>query len=312
MSDGAIITFTVDPKGIELLKDYAAVAGLSMRDAWIVQGRLLGAELISRTPPFGGKALQRMLTARSPGSQLKDEEIASMSALSIGKRRVEKDIRRVIYGVEQNPETLQLSLSARHKNVTKGANPNETDWGKLQRCEGKQAVRVFATKTGEVYGADLTHWMPNASKSQILDHHNANRGKRGRVTMAGQKTRNVGRWRWLDVMVVKEEVLKAYIAWKQSFVGQGKGGWASGVIRCGGKVAKWVAPHVSAGDVKDNLDTPEAHQGTVSITFINHSRWASNGDPDRVIASSLEGRAKAVEADIKHRLESIWKTGHPF
>lgn len=294
------ITFD-EPDFSRRMMDFADVAVLTVAEAFRIQIRLYCRELIDRTPPFSGKAIRRMVAARE-GAKFTDTEIEDATALAVGKRRVEKDIRKVIYGLEG------AQLSARHMAVSKGANPNASDWGTLQRCEGKQAVRVFATKTGTVCGADLSQWLPNASVAELRAHHRQNRGKRGRVTMTGQKTRDVGRWRWLNVLVVPEKILKQFISQAQRMVGQGKGGWASGFITLGGRMSRsgWVGRHASAGTCEYRSGFAG---GKISVTVTNNSAWASGGDPERIMEAASAGRVRAMEADIKRRIEKRWHTG---
>jgi len=168
---------------------------------------------------------------------------------------------------------------------------------------------VFATKAGEVYGVDLSEWAPDASISQLGAHHQENRTKRGRVTAAGQKTRNIGRWRWLNVLVTKEESVAAFVKANQFMVGQAKGGWAAAFMALGGKMSPkgWIGRHAkSAGACSHNLNETVAN-GNVSIVIVNHSEWASAGDPDRIIAASLEGRSVAMVKDMEHRMDQAWE-----
>lgn len=293
------------------VRDCVAKSGKMMYEGWRDETRLLAGELIKLTPPFTGRKLVRMLAARPLNRfggqpQLSEPEIAEMSALQIGKRRVEKDIRKVIYGLEGPRKGLHISK--RHYSVSKGSNPNETDWGTLQKCQGRQAVRVFATKTGDVYGADLSEWVPNADKSTLQKHHFAQRTKRGRVTTAGQRTRNVGRWKWLNVLVTKEGILRRYVSEAQRMVGQAKGGWARAYMELGGRMSKsgWVGRHAGAGAFL-NGSTPTS----IKFQLINHSAWASGGDQDRIVERAVRARVgrayiRRISSQLKGSIRSIW------
>lgn len=292
------VTFKVHESFGRNIGNYAAACAMRIDEAFRNQCRLLAAELIKRTPPFSGKTIKKIVDSRN--RVLHDPEIEHMSALAVGKRRVELDIRKIIYGLEG------AHLSERHMTVSKGASPNQTDWGTLQKCEGKQAVRLFATKGGTVYGVDQNQWLTDAGISTLQQHHQSNRGKRGRVTTAGQKTRDIGRWKWLNVLVVKEEAVKQFVKFKQGFVGQARGGWAAGFMAMGGKLTKsgWVGKHADSGECHHNLDTSEARRGQPRVTFINNSSWASGGDVENIIEKSLEYRAEAMEEHLKHMYES--------
>ena len=98
---GGMVQFKVDESGFtRAIKDFAAVSLVSFEDAFRTQGRLLAAELMKRTPPFSGKTITKMLAARGAQLGFRDAEIEDMTAFAVGKRRVEKDIRKVIYGVK--------------------------------------------------------------------------------------------------------------------------------------------------------------------------------------------------------------------
>lgn len=281
---------TIDPSFNARIGRWAALKGIEIPEAFKVQAKLLCHELIQRTPPFAGKSIVKMLGAQ--GKVLRETDIEDLSAKKVGERRVEKDIRRVVYGVNG----AQLVGD-------KSKHPNWTDWGVLQRCEDKQAVRIFATKSGEVYGVDTAQWAPQASNEDLAKHHNANRTKRGRVTTAGARTRNVGRWRWLDVIVTKEQRVKSYIREKLKMVGQAKGGWAAGFMKLGGRMSMrgWIGRHSDAGECRAQFGKYQA-----SIEIINRSRWATSGDPDRIIAASLAGRDRALKANIEGILKKNW------
>jgi hypothetical protein len=288
---------TNEPQFSAFVKRFAEAAMISIDDAFHDQTRLLGKELIDRTPPFSGKAIKKMTEAR--GFHLLDD-IEDLTAKKVGERRVEKDIRKVIYGV--NGATMPHSKNPivyKSQNATPVA-----DWGVLQKCQGKPAVRIFATKTGEVYGVDLERFKADATMEDLKAAHEAQRGKRGRVTTAGTRDRVVGRWRWLDVLVTKADILNQYIKKAQAGVGQAKGGWAAGFIGLGGKCATWIKRHSNAGR-GINASTP----GNFSFTFVNESKWASGGDDDRIIEKSLEGREEALKGRIEHELVKRWGEG---
>lgn len=288
---------TNEPQFSAYVKRFAEAAMISIDEAFTEQTRLLGKELIERTPPFSGKAIKKMTEAR--GFHLL-ADIEDLGAKKVGERRVEKDIRKVIYGVSG----AAMPQSA-NPVVYKSQNSKPVqDWGVLQKCQGKPAVRIFAAKTGEVYGVDLERFKANATFEDMRATHQSQRGKRGRVTTAGQRDRVVGRWVWMDVLVTKEALVKQYIAKAIKSVGQAKGGWADGFIKLGGKCATWINRHRKAGQ---GIDSSTA--GHFSFTFINASKWASGGDDQRIIEKSLAGREEALKGRIVHELEKTWGKG---
>jgi hypothetical protein len=301
---GEITITTNEPQFSASVKRFAEAAMINIFDAFWDQTRLLGREMIDRTPPFSGKAIKKMLGAQGKSIGWRDAEIEDLGAKKVGERRVEKDIRKVIYGVSAQAAAPSRDHT-RNPVVYQSQNYRPTqDWGVLQKCQGKPAVRIFATQGGDVFGVDLERFKAEATFDDMRQTHWSQRGKRGRVTTAGQRDRVVGRWVWMDVLVTKEELVKKYIAMAQKGVGQAKGGWVDGFILLGGKCPTWISRHRKAGK-GINASTP----GHFSFTFLNNSKWASGGDPDRIIQKSLAGREEALKGRIVHELEKQWGKG---
>ena len=297
--------FTVRPDFFSSLARVAAVFGKSLPEAFRWQVGMLCGELMKSTPPFSGKLIAKMVaarpvTARGTKPVLNDSQVEGLSALAVGKRRVEKDIRRVIFGIEG------ASLSARQQAMSKSTAGIEG--GTLQKCEGKQAIRVFATKRGEVYGVDLMSFRPDAQLAELQALHERQRGARGRVSLAGMKDRRIGRWHWMETIVTLERSVAAYVKSKCRNVGQARGGWADGYIQMGGRLSPrgWVGYHRRWGGCDHNLDSVEAWTKP-RVHIENRSAWANAGDPDRVIERCIAERERAMEASILHELEEAWK-----
>lgn len=310
-----------------LMVDYAAAAVRGFNIVFRDECRELAGEMSRRTPPFSGRALREMLDASDQRRQIaqatkmgpftsqskfKDDKIENMGALAIGKRRVERDIRRVVYGM-RGAEMPQRQTATQ---VFKGQDSHHSyhmesieDWGAYQKCERQDAIRLFATKSGEVYGIDFQRFKPWATLKEIATTHQEHRGKRGRVTTAGSKDRVVGRWRWLNVLVTKAEAVNAYVKAKQVMVGQAKGGWGAAFLALGGQLSAkgWVGRHAHGNGVPKAGDCEQSLGGTnISITIINRSAWASGGDPDKVMDKSVQGRCRVLAIKTRNVLEGVW------
>jgi hypothetical protein len=178
----------------------------------------------------------------------------------------------------------------------------------IQKVKGKDVARVFATKDGRVYGVDLEMYRPNPTVGEVEQVHALNRDRRGR----GKKTpaigigTAIGRWTFLNKMVVPKKFAEKYIKRVANMVGQGKGGWATAFMRLGGRMSPggWVGKHSRAGRVSTNFNPDK-----VAITIINQSQWARGGDPDRIIQASLAGRAKSLSQAIKRHMTGTWGKG---
>lgn len=313
------------------LRQYARLAGYTFEAAFKAEGRLLCDRLIKFTPPFTGASIKRSLWSRSPESMadykafviarneddldkafaefspFRDPEIEDMSARQIGERRVEKDIRKVIKGVrgatmpvKENPVLIISQTNPRSQNQD-----IQVDWGVRQKCQGRDAIRIYADRTGNVYGVDTENFLPTATEADLQKVHQEHRGKRGRVTTAGSKDLVVGRWRWLNIVVAPQAAVQAYIEKLKKMVGQGKGGWAAAYMKLGGKLSPrgWIGRHANAGSL---TGWPPANPGNIKMTITNNSAWASNGDPDRVIENALASRERDMERKLKAILEGQW------
>lgn len=297
------------PEFAKMINDRAAAFGISRDEAFKTEGRLLAKELMSRTPPFSGKAIKKMLGAQGKELGKDAADIETMSALQVGKRRVAKDISRWLYGYK-NAKNANPVAEAIRKGVTPemiGGDYGKALGGVLQKIRGEDVVRIFSTR-GRVYGVDVKKYQPFPSMNTLEDTHAKNRDRRGRgkrkVDDTDSEARNIGRWTFLNALVVNPEIKRMYVEKKQKAVGQAKGGWASAFMLLGGRMStsRWVGKHAArAGSATATFGEK------IFILMVNRSRWASGGDHDRVIEKSLEGRAKSLQANIERELKRIWK-----
>jgi hypothetical protein len=247
------------------LVDWMARFGVSARAALRVQGKLLGLRLIQFTPPQRG--------------------------LKQGQNRVKKDLDKIFYGVK-NMDTFDTVEDGKRHSI-------------IETVGGEAAVRIFATKDGRVYGTDRMLYRRDATFAEMSVFHQKNRDARGRVGMAGQYTRDIGRWRFLDQMAVPVATLADYIGAVQARVGRARGGWASGTQALGGEVASWIGVHArTAGAFDDNIEGAEP-----SFTFLNRSEWAGGSDTNRVLSNAVKTRVRDIYKAIRGEIS---RTGKPL
>ena len=286
----------------------AAAFGISRDEAFKVEGRLLAKELIDRTPPYSGKVVQKILGSQGKSLSRQSADISNLTARKVGERRVEKDIKRVILGIRNTsraPVEAQPDVIVSQTRPDSATHSNELEWGIRQKVEGRNAIRIYADRQGNVYGVDEELFAPHATRDQMEKHHRKFRDKRGRVTTAGSADKIVGRWKWIQKLVTSEPIQKTYIKAKKLMVGQAKGGWADAFIKLGGRMSAggWIGRHRKAGN--SIVRTGDK----IHIEMSNRSEWASGGDPDGVIQRSLAGREKSLLASIKRELEKAWGKG---
>lgn len=246
-------------------------------DALRFQGRLLGKRLIEFTPP---------------------------QTRAQGKLAVERDIRRWLKGTNlksvANSADIYLSQNlypTRGKTKGEQVAARRAVKAVRQRVQGRDVVRVFATKDGRVYGIDLERFWPNRSMEDFAAIHRANRDARGRgrtLKNPGSLGTAIGRWTFLNNVITTHDKVREYIRSRQANVGMAKGGWAAGFMALGGKPPDWVAKHANQGDLVDHSKDPVAPY----IRFRNHSPWTNRNDDERIIQNALDSRARDIGTDL--------------
>lgn len=105
-----------------------------------------------------------------------------------------------------------------------------------------EAIRLFVTKRGDVYGVDRALYRPNASVQEMRDHH-LQYFRNGRMSSAGGRTRDVGRWKFIDKMVVAVQAMQAYVASVFGRVGKLASGWIPLADALGATIPAWIKRH---------------------------------------------------------------------
>jgi hypothetical protein len=200
-----------------------------------------------------------------------------------GRNRVMKDIHKIMLGLSDADFAK--------------ANPDHTDKAKFDNI-----VRLFPARDGSILGVDKDLYRPGATMEDLYEFHQSKRLKNGRVSDAAQQTVDVGRWRFLEKLIVPKNLLDEYISRAMDRVGRARGGWAAGTLKLGGKVAKWIAAHANKGTYINELDNRNP-----SFEFINRSEWASAGDQDRIMENAVTSRTKDINAHIKRAIRESGK-----
>lgn len=162
---------------------------------------------------------------------------------------------------------------------------------------GNVRLYVFG---GHAYGLDKTHYRPDAGEGDMRDFHKAN-FKDGKVTSAGSRTLDVGRWKFVEKMYVNKKTLGSYVNYVLDHVGIAKSGW-SGCCELLPKVVagsmtrgipSWVTRHVrGSSEVIDRTDDPD----NPSIVVKNLVPWASSVCPyQQVIVALTDVKIKAIK-----------------
>lgn len=283
-------TFTPDVAGFRRqVERKAAAFGVSLKEAYITEGRLLAKEVIERTPPYSGKAIKKILASQG---RTVSATIEDLSAKKIGERRLEKGIRKTILGMKNTASSPPESQS-----LVRSDTP---EWGVKTRVQGKEAIRIYVRADGTVHGIEAEKFKPQATYYDLAQHHKIARKKRRQGTTSGSGELVVGRWRWVDKLVTSESAVASYVKEKTKMVGQAKGGWADGFVKLGGKAPGWIGRHRKSGS--SIVKTGDK----IHIELTNKSEWAKGGDEKGIIQQSLAGRERSLRANITRAAKGGW------
>jgi hypothetical protein len=164
---------------------------------------------------------------------------------------------------------------------------------------GDEKKTWLARKDGTPY---LIEWeRAQLNDSGLKEFHRKSRTKNGRVSTAGDRTRNIGRWVARDKMVVPEKVRKSYIRKVQRNVGRLKAGWLPTLARFpsvgGRKPAKWITDHNSGA--RGSASIIGAGSPKVFSVMINNAEGSGSSQMGHIVRSTLKARLNAITRHLK-------------
>jgi hypothetical protein len=169
----------------------------------------------------------------------------------------------------------------------------------------EQTIRLFATKDGKVYGCDTQFHQPNASVDEMFAYHQSKRRKNGKVSTAGGRTRDIGRWKFIDQMIVSTTAWKRYLKFILPRVGMLAGGFNDAAKKLGVSLPAWIKRH---GTGRGAVSIKRA-KGRFSITITNRVKYGNKNDLPRrmkfVLAS--DKRKKRLVHRAKAEIRAVLK-----
>jgi len=129
-----------------------------------------------------------------------------------------------------------------------------------QSIGGQPIGHVFETARGATFGVENPFWNLSGNRSRMKAYHKKHRGSNGRSSVAGSWDKRIGRWKFIDRMVVSERAYDNYL--KQEVfpkVGLLKKGWIAASAPFTTKAPAWVkkakgAPGGGKGEYSDQMD----------------------------------------------------------
>lgn len=176
-------------------------------------------------------------------------------------------------------------------------------------------IRLFVKKDGTIYGTDKAHFRRFATMGSMRAIHKK-AFKNGAMSSAGSRTRDIGRWKFIDKYFVPSGTLQSYVAAVQAKVGLVKSGWAhcAKLIKSTTKgsatrgIPKWVTRHLKDygfGHVQDNADNPF----NPSITLTNSCRYADKAcrasERDAAVAIVKNNMIKQVTNMLRYERKKL-------
>lgn len=164
-----------------------------------------------------------------------------------------------------------------------------------KRAPGGITVQLFATKTGRVYGTDSARFQPNASVEQMKAHHQQY-FRNGRMTRAGTFTRDIGRWKFVEAMVVSPTAMQRYLEDRKRDVGGLMGGWVPLLQELGLSVPSWIADQQISGHARLRVT-----DSGIILTFANETPYAGQiPHLQRLVTYALQMEQKKLERMLPH------------
>ena len=230
---------------------------------------------------------QRMIIVTQPRVGRKGTLVEGQQARTVGERRVELDINKILVGTD---DSLQ-------------------EWQPLE-INGLTFQRVRDRTTGASWGVQLHLWERSASESTIRGVHEASRNKRGRVKPSGPRQTKIGGFPFINTLHVPVAAKKEYIRARQAAVGTLKAGWVDGVmfyaklVRAKPRIPKWIkAKAVGKGTHGGKVNV--AGRGEISIT--NIVSYAGAKIPQQVVDAERRRRQRDILKQLPKRMDKLVK-----
>lgn len=134
-----------------------------------------------------------------------------------------------------------------------------------QHPDGK--VQLWTRKDGTIYGTETTMFRPHASVGEMREHHRRY-FKNGRMTRAGTGDRTIGRWKFVDKMVVSKTSFAALLKTLSDEVGDSCSGWNESAASLGVKPPQWIWKHRGSGGFSISIT-----DSAIVIRMVNAVPW---------------------------------------
>ena len=268
------------------LKRYKGQFQRTMKEVVDTEARGFVRDAVGMTPPFQTKKF-----IKGKQTVAKYQAIAGGEAKRLGEKAITADL---------------LGGGGRYKHERTAGVFSVMDDGMLAataKVRPNGNVVLFVKKNGEVYGTDQTFYKPNASVSEMKSHHQSQRGKNGRVFKRGGATRDIGRWKFVNKMVVGNKAFRRYEKIAHKKVGILILGWGAAADFVKLRLPAWVLRHATT---KGSI-TSKNTWGVYSLVIRNSVPFGAGLGLQRIADRALAGRGVKLEARLPHVLRGAIK-----
>lgn len=178
----------------------------------------------------------------------------------------------------------------------------------LKNKQGATTTRLWVTKSGDVYGVENKDFLPWASVKEMKARHSQYRMANGRVSGAGGQDREIGRWKFIDKMVVSKTSFRAYKEFVFDKLGIAKAGWMAAAKAVGFNPPYWISKHTVQGGVKDETN----NKVSPKMTFWNNVPYIVRMDRQaQIIKRAVDRRIQAIHNKLDKLAGKIKQNWYP-
>ena len=216
-----------------------------------------------------------MVAVTPPGSQ----GVTGSAAKKQGEAAIQNDLKHILVAVTESDAAV---LSTR-KNPT---------WVRSRQV----------TANGRTWLVDTDTICTNLA--EIAAFHKSKRTKNGRVSKAGAKTRDIGRWKSHDRLIVPQALFEQYLKTVLVKVGFLASGWNAMAERLGVNLPAWVKRHGTRAGVVKVIEQGNSFR----IEGINETAYVGNvKDYLRRIETVMGYQAEKLDRQTKAILKKAAK-----
>jgi hypothetical protein len=159
----------------------------------------------------------------------------------------------------------------------------------------KNVRKEYRKKGGQKYLVEYDYIGFTVQELQAF--HRKRMLSNGRVSNAGMKTRDIGRWIARDVIFIPPQIFEAYLAKLTKDIGKAKAGWLAGIFGTG---AKKPDDFVTRQAMKEGRYVNGLSAARPFVEARNLSRWAKTRDEgERIMRSALKSRIRDMEKHFR-------------